>query len=184
MFCNVLAENSALLCLGWEHGRGKEWGEAHWEQSHVSTRKLASHSLAPSVGKQWRSTRDVFPQAGQKICWDPQVGFWQTVKVFSAGCCKPLNFRGPFAKENHFPAAALIKNKDFQFIAGSKAGCHFIGLSDECASHAFLVRVSAMFSWILNNENIFLTHWTKISPATDPLLSRSPIFATVFLFPR
>lgn len=113
-----------------------------------------------------------------------QVGFWQTVKVFSAGCCKPLNFKGPFAKENHFPAAALIKNKDFQFIAGSKAGCHFIGLSDECASHAFLVRVSAMFSWILNNENIFLTHWTKISPATDPLLSRSPIFATVFLFPR
>lgn len=172
-----------------EKGRGKEWGKAHWEQSHVSRGKLPSLSLAPSVwgpfGEAVEEHEGYFPAGGSRnLLGSTRLGSDRQLKFSALAVCEPLKFKGPFAKENHFPAAALIKNKDFQFIADSKAGCHFIGLSDECASHTFLVRVSAMFSWILNNENIFLTRWTKISPATDPLLSRSPIFATVFLFPR
>lgn len=99
-----------------------------------------------------------FPAGGSgNLLGSTRLGSDRQLKFSALAVCEPLKFKGPFAKENHFPAAALIKNKDFQFIADSKAGCHFIGLSDECASHTFLVRVSAMFSWILNNENIFLT---------------------------
>lgn len=59
----------------------------------------------------------------------------------------------------------------------------FIGLSDECARHAFFLSVYATFSWIWNNANIFFNSLNKDFPSNRPPAQQVTYPCDSFSFP-
>lgn len=68
-------------------------------------------------------------------------------------------------------------------MTGSKAGCHFIGLSDECARHAFLGRGSATFFLDLEQCEHFFNSLNKDFPSNRPPAQQVTYLCDSFSFP-
>lgn len=67
--------------------------------------------------------------------------------------------------------------------AAQNLAAPFIGLSDECARHAFFMSVYATFSWIWNNENIFFNSLNKDFPSNRPPAQQVTYPCDSFSFP-